>query len=111
MKVPRICTNEGCLQVVPAKALKYGQDDEDNRKLDVIDSQIKCPKCNAKLTQYIHKVWDHVKDDEEVCKIFGVVTNDAKKVTEAKQTTYKTAKNATEEHRRKMIEDALKKRA
>lgn len=109
MKVPRICLNTDCLFVLSAKPLKYGEDKEENAKLDVIDAQTRCPKCNASLTKYIHKVWDSVKDNEEVCKVFGVVSGDAKKIAEAKQTTYTAAKKATEEHRKAKMEEGLKK--
>jgi hypothetical protein len=103
--------NTGCLHVVPAKPVKYGEDEEENRKIDVIEAQRRCPKCNAMLTKYVHKVWDAVKDNEEVCKVFGVVSGDAKKIAEAKQTTYKVAKKETEEHAKKLREEAQRRGA
>jgi hypothetical protein len=109
MKVPRICMNEGCLFVLAPKALKYGEDAEENKKLDVIDMQTRCPKCNTKVTQYVHKVWDHVKDNEEICKAFGVVSGDSKKVAEAKQLTYKAAKQKTEDDFTERVKQAQRR--
>ena len=93
MNVPIICMNPGCKYVMKAKPLEYGEDKEENAKLDVLDAAKKCPKCNAKLTKYLHKVWDKVKNDEEILKVFGMP--DSKKM-EAGQTKYQEAKKETE---------------
>lgn len=96
MKVPRICTNPGCLFVLKPTKVEYVQGEgkeEENAKLDVIDAQRHCPKCNSKLTKYIHKVWDLVKDNEEITKQFGMLDKEA---IEKKQKTYKEAREFTE---------------
>ena len=110
MKAHRICTN--CLYVLKPNVPKYGEDKEENSKLDVIDANIKCPKCNAHLTKYIHKVLSRITDGnleahqltaEEVFKMFGVNEGN-KKALEAKQTSYIAAKQLTEEQLEKDIE-------
>lgn len=102
MKVPRICTN--CLRVVPPKPVQYGEDEEENRKLDSIDSQMKCPKCKAKLTPFIHHVWDRVKDNEEITKTFGVVNNETRKKTEELYVKFVAAREFTEGQLQRDIE-------
>lgn len=105
MKVPRICTV--CLNVVPAHAIKYGQDEEENRKLDIIDAQTRCTKCNGRLTRYIHKVIERV-EDQDVLKLFGITGS---KVGEAKEkkAKYDTARKETEAQFYKDIENSKRR--
>ena len=95
MNAPRICTNPGCLFVLQPTRIPpaEGPDkEEETAKLLVIDSQRHCPKCNAKLTKYIHKMWDYVKDNEDITRHFKITD---KEVVEKKQAAYKAAKDVT----------------
>lgn len=101
--------NTGCLHVVEPKAVKYGEDQEENRKLDILDANTKCPKCNAKLTKYVHKVLDSVvalEDADAILKQFGISGGDSKKKAELAQTAYKEARKLTEAQHEKDVAKA-----
>lgn len=96
MNVPRICTNPGCLFVLPPTRIPAadGPDrEEETAKLQVIDAQRKCPKCNARLTWYIHHVWDKVKDNEDLLRTFKVTD---KALMESKYKKFVEAREFTE---------------
>ncbi len=86
--------------MVEPKAVQRVEDKEEYAKLQVIDANTKCPKCNAKLTKYVHKVLDSVKalDDggEEILKQFGVTSGESKKKAEDAQSKYKYARAETD---------------